>query len=118
MLNILLSVFLLILLSFYGLNVKQSYPKYVYNLYNEPLYKFIILICVGLITKNDLLVGLVLAMVYVGIGMNINTISEKFSNWLPLRNCNSYDFEQDKNKRSLFYPINPRDRKLKPYDPY
>ena len=53
-------------------------------------------------------------MVYVGVGMNINTISEKFTNWLPLRDCNSYDYEQDKNKRSLFYPLSPRYKKLKP----
>ena len=52
MINILLSVFLLILLSFYGLDVKQSYPKYIYNLYKEPLYKFLIVLSIGLIAKH------------------------------------------------------------------
>lgn len=128
MINLVVSIILIFLLSFYGLNLKQSFPKYVYKIYEEPLYKFLLILCIGLIANNNFCIGLILALLFVGIGLNIQNVSETFSNYmrlnekftnhLPLHSCDTYNYVDDNEKRSLFYPMNPRIKNLKPHNPY
>ena len=53
MISLTISTILVFVLVFYGLDLKYSKSKFIYNIYQESLYKFLLLLVLAFVGKLD-----------------------------------------------------------------
>jgi len=99
---------LVIIIGIFSTQVEKSYPDFIHNLSEEPLYKFVALCVIVFITKYSLPVGLLLAIIFLftisDIGL-LSNINESFTG-PPVNSCQIYDPQVTQQIGTAFYPLN------------
>jgi hypothetical protein len=101
-------VVLVIVIGIFSTQVEKSYPDFIHNLSEEPLYKFIALCIIVFITQHNFSVGLLLSIIFLftisDIGL-LSNISESFTG-PPVNSCQIYDPKETQQIGTAFYPLN------------
>ena len=100
---------LVIVIGIFSTQVEKSYPDFIHNLSEEPLYKFVVLCIIVFITQYSFPVGLLLSIIFLftisDIGL-LSNISESFTG-PPVNSCQIYDPKETQQIGTAFYPLNP-----------
>lgn len=104
-LKLILPAVLCLFISFKSTDISYTYPDFVHELYDEPLYRLIILGLILFITTKNFLIGLLLMLITVFILSDYHLLSEGFVG-PNLNNCDIYNKEQINYTGTAFYPLN------------
>ena len=110
----LLIVVFALVISLFSSNIDSEYPEFLRELLSEPLFKFVILVGIVMISRHNFCCGLLLAMIFVLALNNISTMSqpfhEGFENGSPVSHCGTYDGGEIERVGNAFYPMHDNER--------
>ena len=112
--NVFLYSILVVFLTMYGPRLHPKLPVTIRNLFNNPLFRMIILFLIGYLLNRDFLASLVLAIIFT-VTFNILQTqevvdgmdqTEKFLNYgPPVANCKNYSGDRINKLGVPFYPL-------------
>jgi len=111
----LLIVVFALVIALFSSNADSEYPEFLRNLFNEPLFKFVVLVGIVMVCHYHFCCGLLLAIMFVLALNNISALSqapslEGFENGSPVSHCGTYDGEAINRVGNAFYPMHDNER--------
>tara|TARA_B100001250_G_C19636442_1_gene716192 strand:+ start:74 stop:487 length:414 start_codon:yes stop_codon:yes gene_type:complete len=116
----LLPIVLCLFIAFKSTDLSYTYPDFVHEIYDEPLYKLLLLVGIIFVTQKHFTLGLLLMIVTVFILSDYHMLSEGFSG-PNLNNCDIYNKDKINYVGTAFYPLNgennPEEKDTKEVEP-
>ena len=106
--DIILPILLCVFIAFNSSDITYNYPEFIHEIYDEPLYKLLIILCIILLSKHNFLLGLLMMIVVVFIFSDYSMLSEGFAG-PNLNDCNIYDTDKINYTGTAFYPLSGDD---------
>lgn len=99
---------LIFIIGFYSTQVEKSYPDFLQNLSDEPLYKFIVLCFIVFITQYSVPIGILLSIIFIFTVTDINLLSNINESFMgpPVNSCQIYNPKTTQEIGTAFYPLN------------
>ena len=102
--------FLVLFIFMYGPKLHPTLPDSIRNLFNNKVFKILILFLIVYLSNRDLSLSLTLIIIYIVLNQVINYVRsvENFVtiNGLPVSNCTNYNKEDIEKYGTIYYPIN------------
>lgn len=100
---------LVIIIGFFSTQVEKSYPDFIHNLSDEPIYKFVALCIIVFVTHYSFPVGILLSIIFLFTITDIGLLSNLHESFTgpPVNSCQIYNPKETQQIGTAFYPLNP-----------
>lgn len=74
--NLVCTIILVVIATFYSINIKQAYPEWMIIIASEPIYMFVVYMSIFALSYYNVLIALLLIIVVVALHMDFVNLVE------------------------------------------